>query len=65
MSHLSLCSFFLFKLEQFLADSDTAKQVLRQHILIGEWTLDQLADENEICTLQGICATMQAKRVSE
>ena len=52
-----------FQLEQFLADSDTAKQVLRQHILIGEWTLEQLADEKEICTLQGICATMQAKRV--
>lgn len=47
--------------EEFVADADTAKQVLRQHILVGEWTLDKLAEASDVYTLQGIPANIQAK----
>ena len=44
-----------------MADADTARQVLRQHILVGEWTLSQLGVKKNMYTLQGVPAVIQTK----
>ncbi|KAL5012524.1 hypothetical protein ScPMuIL_011075 [Solemya velum] len=46
---------------KFLSNEDEARQILRQHIIIGELSLDQLYNSTIFYTLQGVAAELQAR----
>lgn len=54
----------MLQIDEFLADRDTASQILRQHIILGKWTMENLTRMNTFYTLQGKAAEIQIKSVS-
>ncbi|XP_062584614.1 stabilin-2-like [Saccostrea cucullata] len=48
-------------MDDFLNNTDRAGQVLRQHIIIGKWTMENLTRMNTFYTLQGKQAEIQTK----
>lgn len=55
----------MLQIDEFLADRDTAGQILRQHIIVGKWTMENLTRMDTFYTLQGTAAEIQTKSVSE
>lgn len=52
-------------IDEFLADRDTAGQILRQHIIVGKWTMENLTRMDTFYTLQGTAAEIQTKSRGE
>ena len=53
-----LCVFFQF--EKWLDDGVRVRQVLRQHMLVGEFHTENLLNQSIFYTLQGVGAQLQA-----
>lgn len=53
--------FYFYQLTDFLKDKDRARQILLQHVIVGELLMEDMANSTVFYTLQGSSAELQAR----